>query len=331
MNHKITIQDVAVLADVSSATVSHVFNKTRYVSPEKVEKVLNAAKALRYTPNSYAKSFRTGKKNLIGFIVPDISNRFFATIIEAVETTLSTQGYRLVVANTKETPSRELEHLSYFCSGVVDGLLISSTLKSFDEINHYLTPSLPVLFVDRKFEDAPYCSATITSTSATYQVTIELIRSGHRQIGYVAGLPHLSTTNNRIQGYLAALKDAHIEVQDSWIAYGNSMEKSAEECVETLVKQNCTAILISNGTMSLDTANYLYRHYNSSDKKIDAVYFSDDYVLEMAPSFATITQPSFELGKNAAEQILRLIDAPDQAINHIILSSTFSLTDKAYR
>ena len=138
----VTIRDVARLANVSSATVSHVFNKTRFVSPEKTEQVLKAAKELNYTPNAYAKSFRTGKKNLIGFIVPDISNRFFATIIEAVETTLSQYNYKLIVANTKETGTRELEHLSYFCSGVVDGLLIASTFKNYSDISKYLNPNV---------------------------------------------------------------------------------------------------------------------------------------------------------------------------------------------
>lgn len=320
----VTIQDVARLANVSSATVSHVFNKTRFVSPEKIERVLNAAKELNYTPNAYAKSFRTGKKNLIGFIVPDISNRFFATIIEAVETTLSQYNYKLIVANTKETGSRELEHLSYFCSGVVDGLLIASTLKNYSDISKYLTPNLPVLFVDRKFDNMPWCSATITNSDATYRATRELIQNGHRKIGFVAGIPHLSTTKGRIKGYLNAMVDAGIEFKESWIAYGNSMKTSAEGCVEKLLHEECTAIIISNGVMSLDVANYLHR----IKKPIPAVYFDDDYKLDMAPCFATISQPSFELGRNAAEQIMSLIENPNQKINHIILTGTYNLTKK---
>ncbi|BFL40744.1 LacI family DNA-binding transcriptional regulator [Agathobaculum sp. NSJ-28] len=316
----VTIRDVARLANVSSATVSHVFNKTRFVSPEKTEQVLKAAKELNYTPNAYAKSFRTGKKNLIGFIVPDISNRFFATIIEAVETTLSQYNYKLIVANTKETGTRELEHLSYFCSGVVDGLLIASTFKNYSDISKYLNPNLPVLFVDRKFDNMPWCSATITNTDATYCATSDLIQSGHTKIGYVAGIPHLSTTKGRINGYLSAMRDAGIEVQESWITYGNSMKTSAEGCVQKLLQENCTALIISNGVMSLDVANYLYR----MKKTVPAVYFDDDYKLDMAPCFATISQPSYELGKTAAEQIMCLIDNPNQQNYHIILSGTYN-------
>ena len=319
----ITIQDVARYAHVSSATVSHVFNKTRYVSPEKVARVMEAAKELNYIPNTYAKSFRTGKKNIIGFIVPDISNRFFATIIEAVESTLSQHNYRLIIANTKELESRELAHLSYFSSGVVDGLLIASTLDRYENIVGFLSPNLPVLFIDRKFDNMPACSATIANAEPIYQATKELIQAGHTRVGYIAGIPHLSTTKERLQGYFDALHDADIAMQESWIVYGHSAETAIERCVNQLIHEKCTAIIVSNGAMSLHVANYLYR----IGETLPTVYFDDDYKLDMAPRFATISQPSFELGRISAEQILRLIKDPAQDINHIILSGIYKRND----
>ena len=92
---KVTISDVAKLAGVSTATVSHTINSTRYVSGETKEKVYKAIAELGYTPDASARSFRTGKKKTIGFIVPDISNKFFATMIESVENYLSSHGYHL--------------------------------------------------------------------------------------------------------------------------------------------------------------------------------------------------------------------------------------------
>ena len=104
---KVTISDVARLAGVSTATVSHTINSTRYVSGETKEKVYRAIAELGYTPDASARSFRTGKKKTIGFIVPDISNKFFATMIESVENYLSAHGYHLIIANTKENPERD--------------------------------------------------------------------------------------------------------------------------------------------------------------------------------------------------------------------------------
>ena len=99
---KVTISDVAKLAGVSTATVSHTINATRYVSSETKDKVYRAIQELGYTPDASARSFRTGKKKTIGFIVPDISNKFFGTMIESVENYLSAHGYHLIIANTKE-------------------------------------------------------------------------------------------------------------------------------------------------------------------------------------------------------------------------------------
>ena len=116
---KATISDVARLAGVSTATVSHTINSTRYVSGETKEKVYQAIRQLGYTPDASARSFRTGKKKTIGFIVPDISNKFFGTIIESAENYLSAQGYHLIIANTKESMDREETNLRLLTAGLV--------------------------------------------------------------------------------------------------------------------------------------------------------------------------------------------------------------------
>ena len=100
---KASMKDVAKHAQVSVATVSHVINNTRFVSEETRKKVMDSIKALEYVPDLSARSFKTGRKNLIGIIVPDISNPVWAIIIEEVESVLAKDGYKLLIVNTKET------------------------------------------------------------------------------------------------------------------------------------------------------------------------------------------------------------------------------------
>ena len=149
---KVTISDVAKLAGVSTATVSHTINSTRYVSGETKEKVYKAIAELGYTPDASARSFRTGKKKTIGFIVPDISNKFFATMIESVENYLSSHGYHLIIANTKENPEREENNVRLLAAGLVDGLLIASTMENFSRFDALIPAGFPVVLVDRTFE-----------------------------------------------------------------------------------------------------------------------------------------------------------------------------------
>lgn len=154
------ISDVARAAGVSTATVSHTLNGTRTVSEHSRELVMKAIRELGYTPNAFARSFRTGKKNIIGFVVPDISNQFFARLIETVESSISAEGFHLIIANTQENKERELQHLRYLTSGVVDGILLASTMESYSEFSAVLPASFPTVLADRKVDAAPFSSVT---------------------------------------------------------------------------------------------------------------------------------------------------------------------------
>ena len=175
---KVTISDVARLAGVSTATVSHTINSTRYVSGETKEKVYQAIRQLGYTPDASARSFRTGKKKTIGFIVPDISNKFFGTIIESAENYLSAQGYHLIIANTKENMDREETSLRLLTAGLVDGLLVASTMDDFARFDSLIPAGFPVVLVDRTFESQKYSSVSVSNFQPIYRSVCRLAHPG---------------------------------------------------------------------------------------------------------------------------------------------------------
>ena len=185
---KVTISDVARLAGVSTATVSHTINNTRYVSGETKEKVYQAIKELGYTPDASARSFRTGKKKTIGFIVPDISNKFFANMIEAVEHQLSARGYHLIIANTKENMEREENTIRLLTAGLVDGLLIASTIDDFARFDSLIPAGFPVVLVDRTFEEKKYSSICVSNFQPIYRSVCRLAGKGARRVGIIGGL-----------------------------------------------------------------------------------------------------------------------------------------------
>ena len=204
---KVTISDVARLAGVSTATVSHTINNTRYVSAETKDRVYRAIAELGYTPDASARSFRTGKKKTIGFIVPDISNKFFATMIESVETCLSAQGYHLIIANTKESMEREESSIRILTAGLVDGLLVASTMESFERLDGLVPAGFPVVLVDRTFEEKKYASVCVSNFQPIYRSVCRLAARGCRRVGIIGGIPRLSTTRERISAYREAAAD----------------------------------------------------------------------------------------------------------------------------
>ena len=311
------ISDVARAAGVSTATVSHTLNGTRTVSEHSRELVMKAIRELGYTPNAFARSFRTGKKNIIGFVVPDISNQFFARLIETVESSISAEGFHLIIANTQENKERELQHLRYLTSGVVDGILLASTMESYSEFSAVLPASFPTVLADRKVDAAPFSSVTVSAYQSVYRSVASLIEQGQRRIG-------LSTSRERLAAYRQAMSDFAIPIEDGFIQHGDSMERSAWNSTRELLKQRCTAIVASNGLMGTDVYHCLRECGMQIGRDVELVCFSDfdSPLLESSP-VRLVAQPVDELGKMAGEEILRRIKDRAAEQKQILLSSIY--------
>jgi len=323
---KVTISDVARLAGVSTATVSHTINNTRYVSGETREKVYRAIERLGYTPDASARSFRTGKKKTIGFIVPDISNRFFGTIIESAEICLAAKGYHLIIANTKEDMDREETNLRLLTAGLVDGLLVASTMDDFARLDALIPAGFPVVLVDRTFENKKYPSISVSSFQPIYRSVCRLAAQGKRRIGIIGGLPRLSTTKERIAAYRAAVADCGLIQNEALIRYGDSMENSAPRCLDELLEQNCDAILVCQGLMASVTIAYLRKKGIRPRRDLEVVSFVDydtrayEFYYDQVDR---IIQPVEELGRTAGEQILLRIENPDAPVVERVLTSAY--------
>lgn len=323
---KVTISDVARLAGVSTATVSHTINNTRYVSEETKEKVYKAIAELGYTPDASARSFRTGKKRTVGFIVPDISNKFFGTIIESVENYLSAHGYHLIIANTKEDADREETNIRLLAAGLVDGLLVASTMEDFERFNHLIPAGFPVVLVDRTFETKKYSSICVSNFQPIYRSVCRLAAKGAKRIGIVGGLPRLSSTKERISAYREAMADCGLPLDDDLILYGNSMENSVQSCLDKLLERKCDAIVVCQGLMASETVIYLHQKGIQLVKDLDLVSFVD-YDSNLYDLYSNqmdcIVQPAEELGRSAGEQILNRVENPEAPVFEKVLTSTY--------
>ena len=225
---KVSIRDVAALAGVSTATVSHVINNTRYVKEETKRLVLKSIEEIHNSPDATARSFKTGKRNLIAFIVPDISNPFFATMIEEVENVISKEGFKLLVINTKETKEREIDNLRILSSG------LASTVENYSDISGIGPPSIPVVLVDRSPLGAPYDSVISANYQAMSDGVEYLIKKGHSKIGFITGIPRISTTKERLDAYRDTM-EKHGIFSEALIRTGTSMTSLVVENLDALL------------------------------------------------------------------------------------------------
>lgn len=323
-NEKTTISDVAKHAGVSTATVSYVINNTRYVSDEKRDRVLKSIQELHYRPNEMARILKTGKKNMIGFIVPDISNEYFAALIEEIERVVARNSYKLIVSNTRENETNEIESIRALTSGMVDGLIIASTIKNFSTLKDLIPKDFPVVLVDRTYPECTFHSLIIASHQAVYKGVMEMIKRGHRNIGYIAGLQHISTAKERFIAYKTALTDSGIPIRDEYIRFGDSLHNSADHYVGDLIQQGCTAIAISNNAMAEDVIYYCHKHGIEIGKDIDILTSNlDDRRYYYLGKMGYIHQPALELAHATGEQIIECIANPRLPVKEKIFQASY--------
>lgn len=312
----IKITDVAKLAGVSIATVSNVINDTRPVRPETKRRVLDAIQELNYIPDSAARHFKVGKKCTIGFIVPDISNAFFASLINAIEEVLDADAYNLIIANTHEETEKEAQKIRGLCSGEADALIIASTFEYYHDLAACIPGDFPHVLIDR----VPFGSQSDTIQADPHQAIMtsveRLAERGHRKIGLIGWKKKLSTTREREAAFLNAAQKYSMQTMIAYAKFGQNTAEVAQD----MISEGCTALLVINSKLCLDLLGFLY----SDRRSPEIVAFCDTPEFEQILYGASlITQPSREMGRIAGQRLLNRLKNPELRPKDTVLQCTY--------
>jgi LacI family transcriptional regulator len=289
-----TIRDVAKLAGVSTATVSHVLNNSRAVRPETRQQVLEAIKRLNYRPSAIARSLTMNVTRSIGVLVADITNPFFAAIVRGLENRLETYGYQLIVCNTDEQPEREARYLDLLLARRVDGMIIAPTGAEQPLLHDFVAHNIPLVFIDRKPPDPLGPVIAVDNVASGYAATDHLLRLGHRYIAILVRSPMLSTVLGRLEGYRQAFRDHHVPVNESLICISDYALEAAHEAAQRLLATHpwLTAIIATNHTLTLGVLEALQEQYLRYPDDISLVVFDDGpWHALITPALTAIRQP----------------------------------------
>lgn len=319
----VNMKDVASRAGVSIATVSHVINNTRFVKEETRQKVMDSIKALGYSPNALARSFKTGKKNLIAFIVPDIANPYFAALVDEIESAIAPKGYNLMLCNTKENPEKEANYLHSLANGIVDGFIIGSAYLNYQPISEILAKDTPVIFIDRILRDCPCDTLTIDTYTALRTGIEYLIRQGHTRIAYITVDSQLSTVTERRHAYDDAMA-AYKLTTEGLIFTGNQLTRLRTNTLQALLKADISAVVSPNAALTSELLSMLDAANRRPGKDIEILGFKEtDQPQYISPNIHLVTSPAEALGRAAGEQILERIEHPELPTRRTILSASF--------
>lgn len=308
MHMKAKITDVAQRANVSISTVSHVLNHTRFVSEETRKKVMDAVEELGYLPDAAGRTFRTGKKMMIGLVVPDITNSVFASLIEDVDDVISKHGYNLVISNTRDCLKTEKQAVRNLASGVVDGIVIAPTSEDFQTIKQQMPGKFPMIFMDRVLSDRNYDSVIADCQEATAKMLREMIENGFRKIGFLVGVSWISSTHERVKVYRQIMEQYEIPESEQYIRYIERQNDSYDE-VGKLFAAGCTAIVATNTAMTHIVLNYVEDKNLKLGEEIAVGGFVDsDFANRFMYKIPVVYEPMEEMGKLAGEMIIEKIE-----------------------
>ncbi|MGW5335022.1 LacI family DNA-binding transcriptional regulator [Streptomyces bauhiniae] len=326
-----TMADVARSAGVSVATVSHVLNGTRPVLPHTRQAVLNAVEALGYTPNSLARSLVTSRTRSIGLAVSAISNPYFTEILQGVETAALEAGYSLLIADPHDDPEHELKVVQLLHGRRVDGLIVAPSAEPGDLVAYLRRQAVPTVLLDRVLGPAdpgqgPFDQVCAENSGPMAELVTHLASLGHRRIGLVAGLPGLSTTDERIAGYRQGLAAAGLDADDDLVVSGSSESAGAERATATLLSLPGapTALVTANNAMTIGALRALRERGLSVPGDIALACFDDFAWADLfAPRLTAIAQPSREMGARAVRVLLDRLAAPDREARTVRLPCAF--------
>lgn len=307
-----TIYDVAAKAGVSTTTVSHVINESRFVSEATVRRVRRAMKELNYQPNAVARSLRRKHTHTLGLVLPDSSNPFFAEVARGIETYAFQQGYNVIFGSSDGDLKKEHAYLRVFVEKQVDGIVFVAAGESAQNLEQLLGKHLPLVVVDRDFKKVIADYVVADNRQGGYLAASHLIELGHRVIGCIAGPSSITPSAERVTGYRDALEKHSIPYDSRLVRRGDFGAASGFDATQYFLSRRGsnrpTAIFACNDMMALGTLGALYQAGLRVPDDVAVVGF-DDIVLASytAPPLSTIQQPKYEMGELAAKVLIERI------------------------
>jgi LacI family transcriptional regulator len=324
----ITIRHIALHADVSVTTVSHVINATRFVSDEARARVLSAIEELKYVPSAVARSLKNNRTHTIGMMIPNSSNPYFAEIIRGIEDTCFEAGFNVILCNSDDDPKKQGQYIRVLTEKQVDGLIVLSS-GGDDELGEHLRHAgMPQVLVDREVEHLNADLVEVNHESGGYLATRHLLELGHRRIACITGPLPLSSAAQRLAGHRRALEEAGLKPQASLLHESDFTSAGGHAAMQALLalRQRPTAVFACNDLMAFGAISAAAAAGLSLPKDLSLIGF-DDIALacHSNPPLTTVAQPKHRMGTLAARLLLERIGDRERAHQREILQPELCL------
>lgn len=315
MENKIpTLKEIARKLNFSVSTVSRALNNHPSIGLRTTAQVQKLAKEMGYEPNRMALLFKQQKTNILGVILPNLSEEFFSQAINGIENVARKNDYSVLIGQSHDNIEEEIKLVAAMKNQRVDGIISSITkrtedLSHFDELKKY---NIPVVFFDRVPESNVVHKVASNFTTSTRQAVEFLIAQGHKRIGIINGPEEMKSCKERVKSYMDALSTKKIKIDLSLVVSTDLSQEEVYKATEELLnlKKPPTAILTINDYVALDAIQYVKRNKSNQNKNIVFVSYANlpltNYVAH--PPVASVEQYPYEQAEKATQILFELLE-----------------------
>lgn len=334
---KTTIKDIAGVLNISPAAVSKALHDDSRISLKTKEAVKKVAKELNYQPNHLASALRKGKSRLVGVIVPRTNSHFFSSVIENIEEVLNKEGYNIIITQSNESYKKECANIDTLLFTQVDGIIASMAnetvnLEYYEKVK---ATGIPLVLFDRGENDLKVDYIGINDYESSHMIVEHLIQQGCKRIAHIGGYRHTRIFNNRIRGYIDAIKKHHLPFDESLLLESSlTIADGRKKMLHLLSQKNRPdAVYISSDYAALGASQILTEKQIEVPNQIALVGFGNEpFTSMLSPSITSVNQHSAEIGKLAASTFLKHAKSSTlkQSLNKMILDAELIVRDSSH-
>ncbi len=322
-----TIKDIAKALGVSASTVSRALKDHPDIAPETKRHVNELAKTLKYKPNPVALSLKNQRSNIIAVLIPEIVHHFFSSVISGIESVAEEHGYRVMISQSFESYEKEKVLCEIIENSFIEGLIISVSKETSDSqhLQSISNSGTPIVFFDRVLDNMDNDRIVIDDYAGAYQATRHLIDQGCKKIVHFAGPSGRLISQNRVNGYKAALVESGLPFNEALVIECDNYSKALDK-TQLLIDNNLSfdAVFAVNDLTAIGAMNILKKNGLSIPDQVAVVGFGNDTISELFdPPLTSVQQPGFDMGRKAMELLLQRIDSTTErpAVNEIMNTS----------
>lgn len=311
-----TIKDIAKALNLSTSTVSRALRGSYEISAETKKQVLEYAEKINYRPNPIALSLKERRSRAIGVVVSEIANNFFSEAINGIESIAYNRGYHVIITQSHESRERERVNVEHLASRGVDGLLVSLSSESEDltYLKDLHDKGFPIVFFDRVTSEIETHQVVANNYLGAFHATEHLIFQGYKKVAHITSSRQLSITKERLEGYKAALEKHSIPFNESLVKYcyhGGMIVEEVEVALNELLKGKSKPDAFFTAGDRLTTVCFtLLKNMKLKKTEPAIIGFTNTKVGDLfSPSLSVVRQPAFDIGQNAIELLIQIIES----------------------